>query len=425
LNSRPRLNVVLCAFACSPIRGSEEGVGWNIASRLGKYHDVTVLYGDCGRNPQRKTEVENWVAKNGPIEGVTFHYVEPTKKGILLLEVAHHGKKICPPLVFIFYYSYREWLKKAKRVALELQEGKTPFDIAHHLTYISYREPGYLWQLPEPTAFVWGPTSGTVNVPWSYFERKILSIPGMVKLAFRNLANLLQHRAVRLKQAAAKASVVWVVGKEDLRVAKECWNTNAVLMPETGTSKWQSGGRPENPKLQLVWSGQHDPLKALPLLLHALVGQENLGVTILGEGPETARWKKMAVDLGVASLLVWTGNLPHSEAQKTMAQADALVFTSLKEATSTVVMEALSQGIPVICHDACGMGEVIDTTCGIKVPMKTPEGSIEGFREAIVQLKENPEELRGLSEGAKAKAGKLSWDHKAKEIADTYSRIAS
>src|SRR4029434_7077240 len=40
---RPRLRVLVGAYAVSPVQGSEPGVGWNVCSRLARYHDVTVL----------------------------------------------------------------------------------------------------------------------------------------------------------------------------------------------------------------------------------------------------------------------------------------------------------------------------------------------------------------------------------------------
>ena len=66
-----------------------------------------------------------------------------------------------------------------------------------------------------------------------------------------------------------------------------------------------------------------------------------------------------------------------------MRDADVFVFTSLQEGTSTVVMEALALGLPVICHDACGMGVAVNERCGIKVPMISPGLSQGGFAAAI------------------------------------------
>jgi glycosyltransferase involved in cell wall biosynthesis len=423
-----RLNILVCAYACSPFHGSEEGVGWNIVSRLGKYCTVTVLYGDCDGKGKRRDDLHRWFEANGLVADVDFCYVDPSKFGKFLLSVAHYGMKLFPPLVFIYYLSYRSWLRQAYKTALLLHR-EHPFDVAHQLTYISYREPGYLWKLSIP--FVWGPIAGAVNLPWRFFT--CLSAAGMVRFAFRNCFNFLQKRGSRyVRNAADSCSKLWVVGGDEYYMARKLWGAYPELMPETGTApqKTNKDRRIYSPisKLTLLWSGTHETGKALPLLLRALAlieDQSRLNVIILGDGPERRRWSSMANRLRIASMLEWKGQLAHTEAKAVMRHADVFVFTSLKEATSTVVMEALSYGLPVICHDACGMAQVIDESCGLKIPLKSPRHSIRGFHAAIQSLMNDSTLLEALSTGAEARAIKFSWDNKAKRIFKTYRQLVS
>lgn len=85
-----------------------------------------------------------------------------------------------------------------------------------------------------------------------------------------------------------------------------------------------------------------------------------------------------------------------------------------------VVLEALGWGLPVICHDACGMAVAVDETCGIKVPLVHPDLSIEGFHKAIATLLDRPELVSRLSEGALRRAGELSWKEKAEAMSEAY-----
>ena len=425
-NHNDRLNVLVCAYACSPLYGSEEGVGWNIVSRLGAYHNITVLYGDCGGSNKRTSDLQRWFIDNGPVDAVEFCYVAPSRIGKFLLSVAHYGMKLFPPLVFIYYLSYRSWLREAYKKAVQLH-AEHPFDITHQLTYISYREPGFLWKLPVP--FVWGPIAGAVNVPWKFFG--CFSPAGMLRLAFRNVFNHLQIRGNRyICQAVRKSSLIWAVGEDELRMATGRWHANAELMPETGTSPSGANLRNRaydyNARLSLLWSGTHEGAKALPLLLRALAQikeKHRVRLTVLGDGPEHKIWRRLAERLQIHDMLSWTGLLSHVDAKLHMLSADIFVFTSLKEATSTVVMEALAGGLPVICHDACGMAEVIDETCGIKIPMESPRKSVDGFRDAIQFFLDNPSRIQTLSKGACARATSLSWDSKVERIAGTYRRV--
>jgi glycosyltransferase involved in cell wall biosynthesis len=88
-------------------------------------------------------------------------------------------------------------------------------------------------------------------------------------------------------------------------------------------------------------------------------------------------------------------------------------------------MEALSLGVPVVCHDACGMGVAVDGRCGIKVPLRDPATSVRGFADALAQLAAQPALLRALSKGALDRARELDWDSNVEAIAAVYARIAA
>jgi glycosyltransferase involved in cell wall biosynthesis len=119
----------------------------------------------------------------------------------------------------------------------------------------------------------------------------------------------------------------------------------------------------------------------------------------------------------------WAGELPHDQALVEMSKAHVFTFPSLQEASSTVTLEALSLGLPVICHDACGMGFIVNGDCGFKVPMISPDMSVGGFVQALRKLHESPAELTRLSRGALHRSEELSWDYAARMIAEGYDRV--
>ncbi len=108
-----------------------------------------------------------------------------------------------------------------------------------------------------------------------------------------------------------------------------------------------------------------------------------------------------------------------------MRESDVFLFTSLQEGTSTVVMEALSLGLPVICHDACGMSVAVTETSGIKIRMISREKSITDFATAIRSLISNPTQIQSLSAAALHRAQELSWDGKVRQIAEIYNATAN
>ena len=77
-------------------------------------------------------------------------------------------------------------------------------------------------------------------------------------------------------------------------------------------------------------------------------------VRVLGDGPARRRWQRLAQRRGVADRITWAGRLSHRETLGAYARADVFAFTSLRDTTGCVVVEALSNGLPVVCLDHQG-----------------------------------------------------------------------
>ena len=172
--------------------------------------------------------------------------------------------------------------------------------------------------------------------------------------------------------------------------------------------------------MRIVWSGVHERRKALEAILYTLlVLPETDVLDVLGEGCETARWKRLAKRLGVADRITWHGWLSKDKAQDVVAKADTFVITSLRDLTSTVLLEALAAGKPVVCLDHCGFSDVVDETCGIKIPVGKPKDVIRSFAEALRNLQDEALRKR-LSDGTKKRAAEYAWAKKQSVINQLY-----
>lgn len=400
-------------------------MGWNIVTRLAAFHDVTVLCADgpaLWQNSYRNA-VERYFSLNGEIAGLKVVYVEQPPETLRYARINRNLMKLTTGIGWqpLYYLGLGEWHKAAFQKASAL--GLENFDVVHQLTPISFLRPGYLWISGKP--FFWGPLGGMYKVPVSFARSG-----GIKSLMLESVRSFNIDRQVRtdsFKRIVQKAKRIWTVTEDERRIVDSIVVGKTVPMVDTSPPANISGRvrqYDEREPLRLCWSGGHEPRKALPLLLHtiaALPERQKVFLDVLGQGPESQKWKETANKLGLKNIR-WHGRLPYHEALNAMDKANVFIHTSYREAASMVVLEALGWGMPVICHDACGMAVAVNSTCGIKVPFINPERSIEGFRQAIEQLLHNPLRVEQLSRGALRRASELSWDAKAEEIAETYTR---
>ncbi|MCE9544630.1 MAG: glycosyltransferase family 4 protein [Planctomycetia bacterium] len=405
---RPR--VLMLAYSCLPYRGSEPGMGWNRALEAAKYCDVTLLTHD----EWSSHSIRDYLETHGPIPGLQFEYVPTPKWEFLLARVPGMS-----------YLAYNLWHRRAIRVARRLHE-RIGFDLSHLVTFCTYREPGYLLELGIP--FVWGPVGGTQNYPWR-FLREAGPLEACREV-LRNVVNVLQIRfSPRIRHAAKKAAVLMVATSTAQRDFAVSHQVPTVLMPETGirqlvTVNRQSSAR--SPELRLLWCGVLETRKALPLLLRAmkqLPAGFPVTLRVVGSGPRQGRWQRLAERLGVADKVEWLGEVPHEMALAQYEWADVFTFTSLRDTTGTVVLEALGAGLPLLYLDHQGVHDAVPPSCGVRIAVTHPRKVIDDLTAAIIQLTHDPEQRQRMGRAATERARDYLWSHLGEEMFAVYQRV--
>ena len=94
----------------------------------------------------------------------------------------------------------------------------------------------------------------------------------------------------------------------------------------------------------------------------------------------------------------------------------------MKDLTSTVLLEALAQGVPVICPNHCGFADVVTKDCGIKIAVNTPRQFITDLAAAITLLAKYEKNRRRLAKGALRRIEDFSWKNKARQVNSIYHR---
>jgi teichuronic acid biosynthesis glycosyltransferase TuaC len=121
--------------------------------------------------------------------------------------------------------------------------------------------------------------------------------------------------------------------------------------------------------------------------------------------------------------IVYRGMVSHADALEQMRSSDVMLFTSLHEGTPHAVLESLHLGVPVMCHDAWGQGDVVTKNCGTKIPFESPDVSVSGFVSAIKALLEDQNRLSELSKGALDRAREITWSKRAEQVVGVYRQV--
>ena len=198
----------------------------------------------------------------------------------------------------------------------------------------------------------------------------------------------------------------------------------SVVIPETGC--FAGKGLPcrtfDDDVLSVIWVGKFDFRKRLDIALRSLSKLHGMKISfkILGTGDEHQVHEYItlaeSLDIDGNIKIQWMGNKPNSVVHEEMSSSHVFMFTSISEDTSTVVMEAISNAIPIVCFDTCGMGYVVTNDIGIKIPLTNPSQSVDDFAGALTTLYNDRERLKNMSHNCKQRCEQLSWDNKIKEF---------
>ena len=112
------------------------------------------------------------------------------------------------------------------------------------------------------------------------------------------------------------------------------------------------------------------------------------------------------------------GYVPDADLLRLYAHAQALVFPSWYEGFGMPVLEAMSQGAPVICSDNSSLPEV-----GGDAAIYIDPASAESICQAMLALEADPARRARLVEASRQQAARFSWAKAARETLDFYQRV--
>ena len=392
--------------------GSEPGMAWNWVSNLARFCELYII--TEGEFRDKIEEVVPTLEQGGNMH---FYY-NPVSEKI---------RKMCwNQGDWRFYKYYREWQWKTYLLAKDICQ-KEHIDILHQLNMIGFREPGYLWKLSRENGvpFVWGPVDAKDKFPVAYLDGAGLKTKLFMRL--KNFLTGIQLRySKRVLLAARQSSVIFSASSNSQRSFKKYMNIDSPLLNETGcyVQDHPIVDKTDKETFDVLWVGKMDFRKQLALALQTVAKSENnkLRLHIMGGG-DAESYQSLAKSYGIADKCIWHGAVSHDEVQDIMQKSDIFLFTSVAEGTPHVVLEAISNNLPVVCFDTCGQGDAVNDKVGRKIPLSFPCQSVSDFAKLLNELEDNRSLLKQLSENCKERQQELSWEEKAKTMMEWYEKI--
>lgn len=402
-----RLRVLLSAYACEPGKGSEAGVGWNMALQMAKLHDVYVV---------TRANNEPVITPELPGEDAPKFIYYDLPKWAMWWKRGIRGAEL---YYFLWQIFSGRMLKKSYADF---------FDVGHHVTYVRYWMPTCFPKLGIP--YVIGPVGGGEFAPVEFENR--FSLKPLIYEKVRRLIRTIVPLIPSIRASISNASCILSTTKET-RVKVQALGARRIdLYPESGVSSEEYRrlssieSTADSSSIVFVSSGRFLALKAFELGLRAFAesGLDDAKYWFVGDGPERKRLEKLTDELRLTGRVTFYGMVSRDKALDIMGQANILIHPSLHDSGGWVCPEAMAMGKAVICLDLGGPGAQVDSSTGIKVSPDSRTIVVDGMAKAMRHLAKDRVLLASMGKAGKAEvADRYVWENKCAYYSRLYENV--
>jgi glycosyltransferase involved in cell wall biosynthesis len=211
----------------------------------------------------------------------------------------------------------------------------------------------------------------------------------------------------------------WVISTFDVRPNRIGIVYNGV--PETTARPPE---RARGGQFHLLFVGNLLQRKGVKDLLRAFasptIQARDICLTMAGGGPVDT-YRALAVELGIADRVTFTGWVAQDDVRALMVRADALILPAYDEGLPLVILEALASRTPVICTPVGSIPEVLDDR---RTALFVAPGDEAAIARSILTLLDHPDIGRALSEAGAALYQRLfTMEAFARSIGTLYATL--
>jgi len=388
--------ILMVAYACGPEGTGEHWLGWGWAREASHLGEVSLI---------TTPKFQDSLSLQAQALGIQCHFVSPTGP-------EGWGRKL-------------RWQREVFRLAKKLHAA-TPFDLVHQTTFHTFRVPFLCVDLNIPS--VWGPIAGGESVPPGFY-----GVLGKSQWPerFRAALNRLCLLHPRVQRSFRKSSRIFVSNRTTLaflpsRIHPKCRLVAPNAVQDAGEVNLPARPpRPDGAPTQLLYVGNCVATRAIPLVLESLrlVGPSFV-LRVVGGGPSLAAWRIQAKKLGLEKQVEFLGPQPKEALPGFYREADLFVFPALRDSGGSALLEAMEQGVPILCFPWGGPAEMVSEQTGFLVGVQSPAETIRGMVEVITGIRENSAWGRRKAAEARPWARQqFSWRRKGELLGQTYREI--
>jgi len=245
------------------------------------------------------------------------------------------------------------------------------------------------------------------------------------------LHTLLSHLLLKFKafEKTLKKCSVLVATTEKAKIAfsKFIEPEKIVIIPlGVDTDRFVPSITPVNEStIKILFAGALIKRKGVDYLLKAVSKLRKRGIKIkleiIGEGPQRAYLEELSRLLHINDRVTCLGNMSRQKLIKHYQRCDIVAFPSLSDPFSSVPLEGMSCGKPVIVTSVCGVAEYIEHG---KTGFIVPPADVDSLSNVILALVESEDLRKKIGLNARSLVeSKFSWDKISEQYYAVYKHL--
>ena len=403
------MHILYIAYSCSPYHGSEDKIGWKVPVEAAKHNQVTVI-----TKEEQRPYIEEFLQEQ-PLKNIHFVYVDIPA---VFKKIFRNG-----------FYSGRlgVWNRRAFLVAKQICSKET-VDVIHQIAPVEFRNIGNFGKIPG-VKFVCGPIAGGQRTPAAL---RSYTCRHRIAETVREAVNVCSVLAYRLGRKLQRCDYLLLANQEtwdylDVEKVSSCpkkiLTDVSIDRDDLAEPRGQKTGAVSCEFLvvgRLVYLKGH---RFLLDVLETLPQEMDYTCTIVGDGPERVSLEYAVSQKHLEDKVKILGAVPYQRIADVYRQADVLVMPSLREATGSVLLEAMANGLPVVTINRFGGASILDENNGWLYDGYDLESCSAALRDALLDCINRPEEVARRGRNAAKTARQYTWEERMRQYQEIYNDL--